>query len=317
MSIERRVLVTGGSGLIGSHVVDALVSEGSTQVVVVDRQPDESALAGALASGRVELAACDLRDETQLSAALEGVDAVIHLAALLTLESSQVPREALEVNIVASHSLLEAAVRLGVSRFVFGSSVGVYGPQPPELVVDEDAPINARTLYGAAKFSMELYCRSFHDMYGLPYFALRFGTIYGPRQHLRGFFPRVLHRVLDDLDAERVPSVEGSPDEVHDFLYVGDAARAVLLALDSQIPEGVANVVSSKPVTLREVVATLLEVYGAAPDVQWVERKDSTLNVRRRFNGARAEQTLGFTSAVSLAEGLGAFIDWRAQSRSS
>jgi UDP-glucose 4-epimerase len=312
MSEQRRVLVTGGSGLIGSHVVDALVADGTTRVVVIDRHPDEASLAAALASGQVELEPCDLRNEARLQRLLEGVDGVVHLAALLTLESREVPREALEVNVVASHALLEGAVREKIPHFVFGSSVGVYGPQSPDVAVDEDASINARTLYGAAKYAIELYCRAFHDMYGLPYFAVRFGTIYGPRQHRRGFFPRVLYDVLEAVDEGRVPRVEGSRDELHDFLYVGDAARAALLALQDTSGEGVANVVSGHPVTLAEVVDTLLEVYGADVEVEWVAREDTAMSVRRRFDRSRAASLLGFEPQTTLAGGLQAFVDWRA-----
>jgi UDP-glucose 4-epimerase len=312
MSEQRRVLVTGGSGLIGSHVVDALVADESTHVVVVDRHPDEASLAAALASGRVELEPCDLRNEARLQQLLEGVDGVIHLAALLTLESREVPREALEVNVVASHALLEGAVREKVPHFVFGSSVGVYGPQSPDVAVDEDASINARTLYGAAKYAIELYCRAFHDMYGLPYFAVRFGTIYGPRQHRRGFFPRVLYDVLEAVDQGRTPRVEGSPEEVHDFTYVGDAARATLLALEDTSGEGVANIVSGQPITLRHVVDTLLEVYGADVEVEWVARDDAAMSAKRRFDRARATRLLGYEPQTTLAEGLRAFVDWRA-----
>jgi UDP-glucose 4-epimerase len=312
MSDQRRVLVTGGSGLIGSHVVDALVADGATQIVVVDRRPDEASLAAALGSGRVELEPCDMRDESRLSVLMEGADAVIHLAALLTLESTGVPREALEVNVVASHALLEAAVRLKVPRLIFGSSVGVYGQPPEGLIVDEQGPIGARSLYGAAKYAMELYCRAFHDMYGLPYFALRFGTIYGPRQHRRGFYPRVLYNALEAVEAGRTPRVEGDPEELHDFLYVGDAARAVLLALDSSIDEGVAQVVSGRPVTLRQIVDTLLEVYGAQTEVEWAPRSDVGVATSRRFDGSHAKRTLGFEPEVSLEEGLRAFVEWRA-----
>lgn len=313
MSGERRVLVTGGSGLIGSHLVDALALRADTRVTVVDRRPDEASLAEALASGRVDLQPCDLRDEQRLAQLMEGCDAVVHLAAMLTLESTGAPREALEVNVVASHALLEAAVRLRVPRFVFGSSVGVYGQPPEGLVVDESGPIRARSLYGAAKYAIELYLRAFHDMYGLPYFALRFGTVYGPRQHRRGFFPRVLYDVLEAVEDGRTPRVEGDPRELHDFSYVGDAARAALLALDSPIEEGVANVVSGRPVTLQQVVDTLLQVYGAQAEVQWLARSEIGVATDRRFDGSHAKSTLGFEPSVSLADGLRAFVDWRAR----
>ncbi|MHB1810501.1 MAG: NAD-dependent epimerase/dehydratase family protein [Solirubrobacteraceae bacterium] len=312
MSEERRVLVTGGSGLIGSHVVDALVQDGGTRAIVLDRRPEEASLAGALASGRVQLEDCDLRDEARVCELMEGVDAVIHLAAMLTLESNGAPREALEVNVLATHAMLEAAVRLKVPRFVFGSSVGIYGQPPEGLLVDEQGPIGARSLYGAAKYAVELYLRAFHDMFGLSCFALRFGTVYGPRQHRRGFFPRALYDALEAVDAGRTPRVEGDPQELHDFLYVGDAARAVLLALESPVDQGAANIVSARPVTLRQVVETLLREYGAPAEVEWAPRGEGAPGTSRRFDGGHAERTIGFEPSVPLERGLRAFIDWRA-----
>lgn len=312
MSEQRRVLVTGGSGLIGSHVIDALVARGDTHAIVVDRRPEQESLAASLASGRVSVEECDLRDERRLSALMEGVDGVVHLAALLTLESSRAPREALEVNVLASHAMLEAAVRLKVPRLVFGSSVGVYGQPPEGMLVDEQGPIGARSLYGAAKYAIELYLRAFHDMYGLSYFALRFGTTYGPRQHRRGFFPRALYDTLEAVDAGRTPRIEGDPEELHDFLYVGDAARAVLLALDSPVTEGAANIVSANPVTLRHLVETLLDVYGAPREVEWAPRSEGGVGTSRRFDGGHARSTLSFEPSVPLERGLRAFVEWRA-----
>lgn len=309
-----RVLVTGGSGMVGSFVVDKLLAVGAARVLVVDKAVQQRNLAGAMASGRVEVVEADIRDTAALRAAAGGTDAIVHLAALLMLQARQDPRVAFEVNTAASHDLLQLAVETGVRRFIFASSVGVYGAPPDDQVITESTPFLCRSLYGASKVAVELYCRAFHDMYGLEYTALRLGTVYGPRLHGNGFFPRFILSVLDQVDRGEVPVVEGRPGELHDFVYAVDVADAVVRAVAAEQTDVALNIVSGVPVTLAEVFGTLLDLYGAPGQIDWKPRSISYVE-RRRFSGALAEQILGFRAATDLRAGLQTVIDWRRETR--
>jgi UDP-glucose 4-epimerase len=183
----RRVLVTGGSGMLGSHVVERLVARGAA-VTVLDRRVDRRNLAGVLESPNVRLVEGDIRDPGVLESVTTGQDLVVHLAAVLMAASADDPRLAFEINVAATQELLHQCVRHGVGKLVLGSSVGVYGvPENDDQLIDEQHPIGARTFYGSAKFANELFCRAYKDSFGLDYVALRFATLYGDRMNPEGF----------------------------------------------------------------------------------------------------------------------------------
>jgi len=307
-----RVLVTGGSGLIGSHVVDRLVAAGAERVVVLDREVRSENLEGALESGRVETVEGDLRDSAAVEQALQGTDAVVHLAALLMSAGRARMRDAVEVNILASYDLIERALDAGARRFVLGSTVGVYGQPEGAGRVDERAPINARSAYGASKFAVELICRAFADERGLDYVALRLGTTYGARMSRRGLFPRHFFDALEAADAGRVPRLPGDPAEVHDFLYVDDAAEAIELALAADVTDTAITIASGESHTIGEIYTTLLDVYGAPTEIEWVPR-EYVFATDRRWDVSRARETLDWTARTSLRDGLRRFVEWRAQ----
>ncbi|MGW5566886.1 NAD-dependent epimerase/dehydratase family protein [Streptomyces tendae] len=304
----RRVLVTGGSGMLGSHVVERLLARGAT-VTVLDRRIDRRNLAGVDGAAGLRTVEGDIREPGVLESAVAGQDAVVHLAAVLMARSADDPRAAFEVNVAATQELLGQCVRHEVGKLVLGSSVGVYGvPGSDDRLIDEDHPIGARTFYGAAKFANELFCRAFHDSFGLDYVALRFGTLYGDRMNPEGFYPGQLLRLVDERDSPRV-AVAGSPDELHDFLYAGDAAEAAVRAALGPATDVALNVVSGRPTTWAEIVGTLFACLGVSPAVDWQPRAVAWAP-RRRFDGSRAAAVLGLPPATELPSGLRRLVDW-------
>jgi UDP-glucose 4-epimerase len=304
----RRVLVTGGSGMLGSHTVDRLIDLGVEEIVVVDRVVNEDNLRGALASGKVRTVTADVRDGPAMAAALKGCDTVIHLAALLMTASHADPRTSFDVNVAATHRLLSQSAEADIERFVLGSTVGVYGVPATTEVIDETHPIDARTFYGASKFSAELFCRAFCDTTGLSYVALRLGTLYGDRLHPGGFYPGQLLSLLDQRDLPSL-TIHGGPDELHDFLYVGDAAEAVSAAACTGVHEAVVNVVSGRPVTWQEVINALLDATGRRPKIVWRPRTAHFAQYRR-FDPRKATELLGFQPSTSLADGMRHLVEW-------
>jgi UDP-glucose 4-epimerase len=305
-----KVLVTGGSGMLGSHVVDLLIDQGVAEIVIVDKGINERNLRAARASGNVVCVTADIRDASAMASAIEGCDVVVHLAALLLADTQKDTRASLEVNLCATFDLLALAVRHDVKRFVYGSSVGVYGQPDDDEVLDESSAIQTRSLYGASKFAAELYCRTFSEMYGLGHMAVRLGTLYGDRAQPSAFALRQFANVLDQLGVGKPPEVEGDPAEIHDFIFVHDAAEAVVKSITSSAVNRSINVVSGVPITWGQTIQALLDAAGSTATPQWQPRSLAWAT-RRTFDASLATETIGFTAGTSLAEGMRAMVDWR------
>jgi len=185
-------LVTGGSGFIGSHVVDRLLAEGAGSVTVFDNRVREDNLADALASGRVGTIEGNVTNPDEVLAAAEGAAGVFHMAVLPLGPCSEEPRRCLEVNVAGTFNVFDAAREAGASKIVYSSASSVYGDTNETM--DESHPLNARTMYGASKLAGEYFLRAFHDLYGLDYVILRYMNVYGPRQE-GGLVINVLNRI--------------------------------------------------------------------------------------------------------------------------
>lgn len=308
-----RVLITGGAGLVGSHIADMLVDEDVAEIVVLDNltRGRRENLAQAMSSGRVTWLYEDIRDAAAVRRAMEGIDAVFHQAAIRITQCAEQPREAVDVLIGGTFNVLEAAVQAGVKKVVAASSASVYG-EPSYVPIDEGHPFNNRTLYGAAKVADEQMLRAFNDMYGLPYVALRYFNIYGPRMDVFGVYTEVMIRWLDRIEAGEPPLIYGDGTQSMDFVYITDIAAANLAAMKSAVSDDVFNVASGTETSLNELASTLLELMGR-PDLPPEHREERKVNpVRRRLASIeKARDVLGFTASVGLREGLQGLIDWR------
>jgi UDP-glucose 4-epimerase len=277
------------------------------EVVVLDKHVAMANLEAALASGRVQVVEADIRDSAMLAELLVDADAVVHLAAMLLNAAQEDPTQAYEVNVTATYELLRHAARFG-PRVVLGSSVGVYGVPDPEQTITEATPIGARTFYGASKFTGELFARYFCDSADLDYVALRIGTLFGDRQHRSGLYPGQLLSLLDRR-ADDAVDVLGAPDEVHDFLYVGDAADAVVSAVHGNGRDTAVNIVSGTPVTWAEVVGTVLASAESSATVRW-QKRNGHVAAKRHFSRELAERLLDFRPSVELAEAARRMVAW-------
>jgi UDP-glucose 4-epimerase len=311
----QRVVVIGGAGFIGSHVVDLLTCEDVREIVIYDDfargRPDN--LAAALRDPRVSVFELggDVRHTDILAAALRGADSVVHLAALWLLHCEDYPRSAFEVNIRGTFNVLEACVAAGVKRLVYSSSASVYG-DAVDVPMTEEHPFNNRTFYGATKVAGEQMCRAFHHRYGLDYVALRYMNVYGPRQDARGAYTSVIMKVLEAIDNGVPPVIHGDGAQSYDFVYVEDCARANLLGLTSAATDETFNVGTGVPTTITELVHTLIALRGSTVTPE--HRPQTRTFVTQRLGSTRkAERLLDFQAAVSLKEGLERLIAWRAR----
>ena len=309
----KTVLVIGGAGFIGSHVVDELLLEDVKQVIVYDNfaRGSRENLDEALRDSRVRIfeAGGDILQSDVLGAAMKESDQVIHLAALWLLQCYDYPRAAFDVNIRGTFNVLEACRDHGIERLVYSSSASVYG-DAVELPMTEEHPFNNRTFYGATKIAGEAMARAFAERYGLSYAGLRYMNVYGARQDYKGTYIAVIMKILDRLDQGLPPILYGDGSQAYDFIYVQDTARANVCALKSDVTDEFYNVGSGTRTSLRELCELILEVTGSAQSIQY-EPAGKTFVTNRIGSTAKAERDLGFRTTVDLREGLARLIEWR------
>jgi UDP-glucose 4-epimerase len=311
---SKTVLVTGAAGFLGSHVAELLSSDGRHDIIATDVVKSERS--DAVASlPRVEFRAVDLRDLEALEAAVSGAGSIVHLAAIRTKASSARPREALEINVGATYDLLSLATLHRVRRLVYGSTHIVYGafqdPQRPYFREDEARVRRGLNMYGASKLASEAFIEAFAQDGGPDYVCLRFGGIYGPRAS-RDSNGGILLDVLAALDRGARPVVQWARDSRHALVFVEDAARAVVTALESDQANMAVNVVGD-PVPAEVLYSTLVRLYGHDPSViDWQEERTRYQLVSRD----RLHSVLGYDPATSLEDGLRAVIDWHRERQS-
>ena len=311
------ILVTGGCGLIGSATIDFLLREyAPARIVILDNlsRGTLTNVANALKDRRVTLIRGDIRNAATVHEAVRGIDAVLHMAALRITACAAEPRTALEVMCDGSFNVVEAARAAG-ARVVAASSASVYGMADAFPTREDHHPYNDQTWYGASKVMLEGLLRSYHTMYGLPYVALRYFNVFGPRMDTHGKYTEVLIRWMDRIAAGDPPLILGDGTQTMDFVYIEDVARANVLALASNLSGEVFNIASGTETSLRGLAAALLNAMGS--DLRPEYGPERAVNpVRRRLaDTTKAEQQLHFTARVGLEEGLSRLVAWRQQHR--
>jgi UDP-glucose 4-epimerase len=311
----QKIAVIGGAGFIGSHIVDQLLLEPVTDIVVLDNfvRGRRGNLTKASADARVRVVDGSITDRALLRSVLAGVDAVFHLAALWLFECVHEPRSALDVNVVGTYNVIESAREAGVRKVVFSSSASVYG-DAVFTPMTEDHPFNNRTMYGATKIAGEQFFRSVYEQHKLDYVGLRYMNVYGPRMDYQGAYVSVIMKVLDRIEQGLPPIVFGDGSQAYDFVHVHDVARANILALKSAATDECFNVGTGEKTTIKELVDRLLQLTGStvAPEYRPQEQMFVTHRVGSTEN---AERRLGFLAATTLDDGLESVVRWRNEDR--
>jgi UDP-glucose 4-epimerase len=315
-----RVLVTGGAGFIGSHIVDRLIVEGFETVVVDD-----------MSSGRMEnLSKCkgkrnfqfvkgDIRNWAFVKSVVKDVDVVFHEAALASVgRSLKEPLLTDEINVVGTLNVLKAASDCGIKRFVFASSASVYG-NTERKSVDENVAVNPMSPYGVSKLAGEFYAKYFYNVHGLETVSLRCFNAYGPRQSLdpKSSYSGVISIFLSRLLGDSSPRIFGDGEQTRDFVFVQDIVEANMLALNSKnAPGQVFNVGSGKSVSINQVAETLKKVLCRAclentyADAQPGDIRHSCADI------GKARKMLGFEPRFSFDEGISELAKWYKEIRS-
>ncbi len=308
----KRALITGGAGLVGSHIADLLVNEGVEEIIVLDdfSRGRRENLASALASGKVEIIDGDIRDRELLGEVMDGIDVVFHQAAIRITQCAESPRLALDVLANGTFNVLEAAVAARVKKVVAASSASVYGLAELFPTPETHHGYDNRTIYGAAKLFNEGLLRSFHEMYGLNYVALRYFNVYGPRMDIYGVYTEVLIRWMERLANGQPCLILGDGTQTMDFVFIEDIARANVLAAKAAATDEVFNVASGTETSLNELAAALGRVMGIRlPPEHGPARKVNAVP-RRLADVEKAERLLGFRSQIDLEEGLRRLVNW-------
>jgi len=300
-----KVLVTGGAGFIGSHLVDGLLARGHS-VTVFDN----------LSSGTMDnlkthtgkpayrFIQGDIRDAEAVERALAGVDAVIHEAAMISVPLSvKNPEFARSVNVDGTLTLLKASLGHGVKRFVYVSSCAVYGEQA-ELPISENAPLQPLSPYASSKLAAEKNCLAFHERDGLETVCLRYFNVYGPRQ-TTGEYAGVMMKFLERLHTDQPPIIYGDGEQTRDFIFVGDVAEATLLALERKGVAGeVMNIGTGEATSINKLCEVFLRLVGKSElkPIYEVPRggdiKHSLADI------TKAKKILSFKPKTSLEEGV-------------
>jgi len=314
---DSKVLVIGGAGFIGSFVVSELLKEDVGQVVVYDNfaRGQKSYLEEALKDDRCSIypVGGDIRETDILNSAMEGVDYVICLAAMWLLHCKDYPRTAFDVNIGGTFNVLEACVKNGVKKLVWSSSASVYG-DAVELPMTEDHPFNNKNFYGASKIAGEAMCTAFNDRYDLSVIGLRYMNVYGPHQDQTAAYTGVVPIMLNKIEANESPVINGDGSQAYDFIYVEDVARCNVLALKSDVAFGFYNVGTEIQTSIKQLCDTILELKNSDLKVQYkpYSAYDARALVQNRIGSReKAETDLGFKYRFDLETGLKKLIGWR------
>jgi UDP-glucose 4-epimerase len=309
---NSRLLLVGGAGLVGSHIVDLLLGQDVREIVIFDNfvRGTRDNLKNALRDPRVRIIEGDICNREQILSAVQDVDGVFLLAALWLLQCAENPRAGLDVNVNGNFNVIDACRQAGVKRLVFSSSASVYGNALVEPMPEEHQ-LNNRTFYGATKVALEQMLRSYHEMYKLNYVALRYFNIYGPRQDYKNAYVSVIMKVLDRIDNGQPPIIFGDGSQAYDFIYVKDVARANVLAMQNEVTDEAFNISTGVKTSISALVSLLLEITGSSlrPDYKPAGQVFVTDRVGEPD---KARRLLGFTAETPLHKGLEELVAWRA-----
>jgi UDP-glucose 4-epimerase len=314
---NSKILVIGGAGFIGSFVVSELLKEDVAEVVVYDNfaRGKKEYLTEQLKDPRCTIFPIggDIRDIDILDAAMKGKDFVISLAAMWLLHCKDYPRTAFEVNIAGTFNVFEACVKNNIKKLIWSSSASVYG-DAVELPMTENHPFNNKNFYGATKIAGEAMATAFNDRYGLQVIGLRYMNVYGPHQDQTAAYTGVVPIMLNKIEANEPPVINGDVSQAYDFIYVEDAARCNVDALKSEIGFGMYNVGTEVQTSIKDLCNMILELKKSNLKVTFkpYTADDARALVQNRIGSkVKAEKEIGFKFKYSLEEGLKRLIEWR------
>jgi len=302
-------LVTGGAGFIGSHLADALLSEGC-HVAVLDNLSTGNISNLKKIRGEINFIEGDIRDPADIEKAAEGCDLIYHEAAVVSVvQTVKAPAPSALVNDIGTINVLDAARQQGIRRVILASSAAVYGDDS-EVPNREEMPPSPQSPYAIQKLSNELYARTFHDLFGLETVCLRYFNVFGPRQDPSSPYSGVISIFMDHSVRRKQPVIYGDGNQYRDFVYVKDVVRANLLAAASpNAAGGRFNIGTGERVSIHALWQKVSGLSGFGEEPQYASPRPGDI-VESVSSIARAETVLGYRPAYSFDKGLSETYAW-------
>jgi UDP-glucuronate 4-epimerase len=310
---EMNVLVTGGAGFIGSHVVERLLERGHRLSVIDDfndfYDPAVKRRNVQAFTKRAQIVEADIRDAARLHEifASNRFDAIFHLAARAGVRPSLAqPQLYTQVNIVGTQNLLELAREFGIERFVFASSSSVYGVNQKVPFSEDDPIFRPISPYAATKLAGEALCHVYHHLYGLDVVCLRFFTVYGPRQRP----DLAIHKFTRAISRGQPVEIYGDPAKAgRDYTYIDDILQGVLTCLDKNFGFEIINLGESRTVKLLELVGLIEKALGKRADIRQLPPQPGDVPITHA-DITKAKRLLGYRPQVPIEDGISRFVDW-------
>ena len=318
MSILKnsRVVVTGGAGLIGSHIIDQLIELKPSRIVVLDdfSRGTQDNLRHALGSAPelLEVVTGNIADPKTVDRVVEGADYIFHQAAIRITHCAENPRLAMDILVGGTFNIMDACVRYKVKKLVAASSASVYGQATAFPTPENHGFEGNRTFYGGCKVANEQMLRAFNEMHGLKYVGLRYMNVYGPRMDVFGAYTEVMIRWLNCIDQGKPPLIFGDGSQMFDFTYITDIALSNIKAMEASASDACYNVGTGIGTTLLQLLELMLKVADSKLKPEFREaRKVGTNVVKRIGDTSRAQNEIGFSAQVPLVDGIAKLMEWR------
>jgi UDP-glucose 4-epimerase len=316
MTTPSKILVTGATGMLGSHIVDKLAARGAhvTAVDVGGREPGFTWTAG---DDRVRFERADITDRSVMDDLVDDADVVVHVAGILAKAAGDPPEPLLRVNIVGTHQIMEQAAKTH-TKVVFASSGAIYGPNRPAVggrpaaSFDEADSSTELGLYAVSKKVNEMHAEAFARELELPWVAIRCSLMFGARWKM-GLTTRWLGSFWDQLEAGESPTCDADPDGGHDWLHVEDAAECFARAATQDVANVTINAATGQATRLEDALRAFLGAYGADDKIEWTGQKQPTgqFSSARYYSSVRSGDLLGFRPDTDISVGMTSFVNWR------
>lgn len=315
----KKFVILGGASQVGSHIGEQLLAGGAREVVLLDNLSlgSTETMQPLLEGARCRFVRADVLRLNELFDPLAGTDGVFHVAGIMATTIGENPWMSLDVNIRGVQNTLEACRYQGVRKVVFSSSVGVYGA-PQDDPTDEDSPMRwqvvptASVLYGASKVMGEGLARLYRERHGIDFVALRYSAVYGERQHRRAVMGGHIAETCERIRSGRPPIIDGDGQQVQDYVYAGDVARANLMAMEGAVTGEGINICAGADTSQNRVVEIVTQACGSSlkPEYRPLVVTRLPPSTRQGYSRDKAKRLLGWEPQVSIEEGIGKVLSW-------